>query len=100
MMIPADACDSIDDIREAIDEIDRSLVAALGRRAAYVTAAARFKTTREAVRAEDRVQVMLQARRAWAADAGLHPDFVEKLFRLVVEYFIGRELADWEKPTR
>lgn len=90
MRSPA-ACASLAEVREAIDALDRELLALLGRRAGYVHAAARFKTDAAAVRAPERVQAMLAQRRAWAAEEGLDPEVVAQLFTLLVEYFIRRE---------
>jgi isochorismate pyruvate lyase len=92
-MKPAAECTSLAEVRTAIDTLDRELLALLGRRAAYVHAAARFKTDAASVRAPDRVQAMLEQRRAWALEEGLDPDVVAELFSLLVAYFIRREQA-------
>ncbi len=86
-----EACESLAEVREAIDALDRELLALLGRRAGYVHAAARFKTDAASVRAPDRVRAMLEQRRAWAAEEGLDPEVVAQLFTLLVEYFTRRE---------
>lgn len=44
-------CANMDDIRAAIDQIDRSVITLLGQRAQYVHAASKFKTSVAAVRA-------------------------------------------------
>jgi isochorismate pyruvate lyase len=90
-MKPPEACETLEEVRAGIDGLDRELLALLGRRAAYVHAAARFKRDAEAVRAPDRVRAMLARRRAWAEEEGLDPEVVEQLFTLLVEYFIRRE---------
>lgn len=90
-MRPPEACESLAEVREAIDTLDRELLALLGRRAGYVHAAARFKTDAASVRAPDRQRAMLEQRRAWAAEEGLDPEVVAQLFTLLVEYFIRRE---------
>lgn len=92
-MKSAAECTSLAEVRTAIDTLDRELLALLGRRAAYVHAAARFKTDAASVRAPDRVQAMLEQRRAWALEEGLDPDVVAELFSLLVAYFIRREQA-------
>lgn len=86
-----EAFDSLAEVREAIDTLDRELLALLGRRAGYVHAAARFKTDAASVRAPERVRAMLERRRAWAAEEGLDPEVVAQLFTLLVEYFTRRE---------
>lgn len=90
-MKPAEECANLIEVREAIDTLDRELLALLGRRAGYVHAAARFKTDAASVRAPDRVRAMLEQRRTWAAEEGLDPEVVAQLFTLLVDYFIRRE---------
>ena len=43
---------------------------------------------------------MLRARRAWAAEADLDPDVIEKLYRDLVAYFIVRETEHWKSVVR
>jgi isochorismate pyruvate lyase len=65
-------------------------------RAHYVHAAARFKSSEAAVAAPERLEAMLKTRRTWAARENLSPDFVEKLYREIVAWFIGRETEEWK----
>jgi len=95
MKTPTD-CNSLGDVRSAIDHVDEQIVALLGLRADYVRAAARFKTSESAVAAPERQAAMLQARREWAQREGLDPDFIEKLYRDLVAHFIWRELEHWK----
>lgn len=90
-MKPPEECASLAEVRDAIDTLDRELLALLGRRAGYVHAAAGFKTDAASVRAPDRVRAMLGQRRAWAVEEGLDPEVVAQLFTLLVEYFTRRE---------
>jgi len=94
---PAAECQSLDEIRAEIDRIDQQIVGLLGRRAEYVHAAARFKTSEAAVAAPDRQKTMFETRRAWAQEAGLSPDFIERLYRDIVAYFIQREKEEWNR---
>ena len=87
-------CDTIEDVRAAIDAIDREIVDLLGRRFQYVKAITRFKKTEAEVRAEDRYRAVIQARRQWAAEAGLNPDVVEEMYRLLIAHFIDEEMKD------
>lgn len=92
-------CASLQDIRAEIDRIDHNVIAALGRRFAYVKAAAKFKTGEESVKAADRFAAMLQQRREWAEAEGLNPDVIQKLYRDLVTHFIEEELKQWRQET-
>ncbi len=88
-------CTGIEDIRQAIDTLDREIVGLIGCRARYVEAAARFKTGESSVRAPERQQAMLRERRVWAKEEGLDPDIVEKMYKDLVSYFVNREMDQW-----
>ncbi len=94
MKTPAD-CQNISEIRQAIDEIDKAVIDALGNRFDYVKAASKFKTNVDSVKAADRFATMLNQRRNWAEAAGLNPDVIETMYRDLVNYFIREELQHW-----
>jgi isochorismate pyruvate lyase len=98
MKMPAD-CSDIKEIRAAIDEIDQQVIMALGKRFAYVKAAAKFKTDEASVKADDRYNDMLQQRRIWAEAEGLAPDVIEKIYRDLVSYFISEEMKHWQSRS-
>lgn len=87
-----DECETIDDVRHAIDVIDENIVAALGRRFDYVKAIMRFKSTADDVRAPERYQAVMQQRRIWAEEAGLDADVIEQLYTDLIAYFIAHEM--------
>jgi isochorismate pyruvate lyase len=93
MKHPAD-CESLEDVRQAIDVLDREIVYLIGRRARYVELAADFKSDEESVRAPDRQRTMLQTRRRWAEENELDPDVIENLYRTLISYFIEREMQE------
>lgn len=94
MKTPND-CLNMQEIRTAIDQLDRQVIEILGKRFKYVKAAAKFKTDEASVKASDRLQVMLQQRRIWAEASGLSPDVIEQLYRDLVTHFIAEELNQW-----
>jgi isochorismate pyruvate lyase len=94
MPLPAD-CKSLDQVRAEIDRIDRAILGLLGERAGYVHAAARFKATEADIAAPLRQAAMLHARREWAQQEDLDPDFIEQLYRHLVAYFVERERTHW-----
>ena len=94
-----DECSNIEEIRDAIDAIDREVIRALSERFAYVKAAAKFKASAIGVKAPERFNAMLQQRRIWAEETGLNPDIIEKLYRDLVSYFIDEELKHWESKN-
>ena len=91
---PPEECTSIEEVRAAIDSLDREIVDLLGKRLQYVKAITRFKKTEADVRAEDRYRAVMQARREWAEEAGLDPNVIEEMYRLLIAHFIDEEMKD------
>ena len=71
--IEPENCTGMEDIRVEIDNMDRDIIAILGKRFEYVKSAAKFKTSETSVRAPERFKSMLEQRRAWASSEGLSP---------------------------
>ncbi len=90
-------CNSIEDIRNCIDEIDKNIITDLAARSTFVKRAANFKKTLTDVKADERVRTMISARRCWAAENGMNADFIESLFRSIVGHFIGNEVEEWNR---
>lgn len=89
------ACAGMEDIRREIDALDRAVIDLLGKRFQYVLAASRFKTSATAVRAPERFADMLEQRRMWAAEVGLSPDAIAKMYEDLVNHFIDEEMKRW-----
>ena len=80
-----EACENIQDIRDAIDMIDQEIIQLHASRDAYVREIVKFKSGEKGIVAQKRKEHVLQQRKAWAAEKGLDPELFEKLFGLVIE---------------
>lgn len=85
-------CSSIAEIREEIDKIDRSILELMAKRQEYVEEIVKYKTDSTSVIARERQLKVYSDRRKWAAELGLSPDFIELLFKHLVQHNIEREL--------
>jgi isochorismate pyruvate lyase len=91
------AASSLDEVRAAIDGIDRQLVALVAERERWVRRAAAFKTSRAEVEAPARVEQVIARVRRFADDAGASPEVVERLYRAMIAAFIELELEHAER---
>ena len=87
-------CDSLDQVREKIDGLDRQIVGLIAERGAYVSQAARFKKDSDAVRAPQRVEQVIAKVRALADALDANPDVTEAVYRAMIAAFIEQELAE------
>lgn len=83
---------SLAEARQAIDGIDAEIIRLLGNRAGYVRQVVKYKKTAADVRAPARYAEVMRRRRELAAAAGLNPDVIEAMYRLLVDSFIKEEM--------
>ena len=69
-----DECQTMTEVREGVDSIDRELVRLLVTRQGYMHAAARIKPNRDAVYDAPRIEEVVSKVLAEAKDKGLSPD--------------------------
>ncbi|MXO68316.1 chorismate mutase [Pelagerythrobacter marinus] len=92
-----EACRDMGDVRAGVDATDRELMALLDRRFGYMRAAARIKTSRDAVRDEGRKAAVIAAAREDAAARGLPADAIAAIWDRLVETSIAYELDEWDR---
>lgn len=82
---------TIQEARQAIDDLDAEIIRLLGNRAAFVRQVAGFKKDVSEVRAPARYAEVMRRRRELAEAAGLNPDVIEAMYKILVESFIQEE---------
>ncbi len=92
VIVAADVCTTMAEVRAGVDDVDRELVALLARRFAYMRAAARIKPDRNAVRDEPRKATVIFNAVAAGAAADIPDGLVASLWEILVEASIAYEL--------
>ena len=88
---------NIQEIRDSIDEIDFSILKLFGDRNRCVEEIVCFKTDKAEVIAKKRQKELLALRRKWAKDFSLNPDLFEKIFKMLINNNIQKELEILER---
>ena len=100
-MTPAADCTTIDDAREAIDALDRELIATMAVRAGYIRRAAEIKQeVGLPANIPARVEDVVEKVRAAATAAGLDADTYERIWRILIEHAIAMEEEALSRPPR
>jgi len=89
-------CQTMADVRAAIDALDADLVRLLARRFGYMRAAARIKPERGHVRDEARKAEVIANSTALARELGLPVAVIAELWERLVEGSIAYELEAWD----
>jgi len=89
---------TIQEIRDAIDEIDFRILELFGDRNHCVKGIVNFKTDKAGVVAKKRQKELLALRRKWAVDFNLDPDMIENIFKMIIKSNIKKQLIMLENP--
>ena len=85
-------CTDITEVRNEIDKIDSDIIRLLSERFGYVREVVKYKEkTNEGIEASGRRAAVIDSRREWAEGAGLDPDVIEKIYNILIDYFISEE---------
>ncbi len=88
-------CSSLEEVREEVDAVDSKIVDLIALRNEYIKQAARFKSSVEEVKADDRIETLIARLRAQALDLGLSANMVEDLFKLMIDEMVETEIAEF-----
>lgn len=90
-------CISLKDIRAQIDRLDLQIADLLTDRIQYILKAADFKPTMNHVRLQDRVEEIISTVTQIANKKNVDPDYIEMIYRILIDESIRREKAQWIK---
>jgi isochorismate pyruvate lyase len=93
----AEDCATMDEVRAAIDDLDRQIVALVARRFGYMDAAARIKPDRASVRDEVRKAEVIEKVKAEAQMRRLNVRLVQQLYEQLIETSISYEMDAFDK---
>jgi isochorismate pyruvate lyase len=91
---------SIEEVRQKIDEIDNSIIGLIGERFSIIQEIVKYKSSIDEVYATDRYNTVLRKRMEVAAGYGLDPDVIEKMYRIMMDYFIKEQLELLKKKQK
>lgn len=94
---PPERCETMAQVRDGVDRLDRALAALIAERSRYMEAAARIKPDRDAVRDEARIEDVISKVLAAAKTEGLPREIAEPVWRELVERSIQYEFDVYDR---
>jgi len=85
-------CQNIEEVRQKIDEIDHAIIGLIGKRFSLIQEIVKFKSSIDEVHAKTRYNKVISQRREIAVNHNLDPDVIERLYRIMMDYFIKEQL--------
>jgi len=88
-------CKSLEEVRTEIDKIDEQIIEFMAKRNAYIHQAVQFKQSVDEVKAQDRVDEVIQRVRKKALELGMSPNMVTDLFTRMIDEMVEFEIAEF-----
>lgn len=93
-------CDSLEEVREEIDLIDDKLVKLISQRSHIIRQAATFKNSVDEVKAEDRIDFIMQRVRHRAIELNVSPNMISELFTIMIDEMVETEIAEFRNRDK
>ena len=88
-------CNSLEQVRVKIDTLDDTLVELISQRSHLIRQAASFKETVDEVKADDRIDFIMQKVRHHAIESGVSPNMISELFTIMIDEMVETEIAEF-----
>ena len=87
-------CNTLEEVRSEIDLIDTQLVELISQRSHMIRQAAGFKESVAEVKAQERIDFILQRVRHNALELGVSPNMISELFEIMIDEMVETEIAE------
>ena len=88
-------CNTLKEVRDEIDNLDTQLVELISQRSHLIRQAAAFKNSVEEVKAEERIEFILQKVRHNAIEKEVSPNMISELFTIMIDEMVETEIAEF-----
>lgn len=88
-------CSSLEEVRTEIDSLDTKLVNLISDRSHLIHQAAAFKNSVDEVKANDRIDFIMQRVRHQAIELGINPNMISELFQTMIDEMVETEIAEF-----
>ncbi|MDF1882454.1 chorismate mutase [Sulfurimonas sp. SAG-AH-194-C21] len=92
-------CKTLEEVRTEIDVIDTKLVELISERSHLIRQAAGFKNSVEEVKAEDRIEFILQHVRQKAIALEINPNMISELFTIMIDEMVEMEISEFRNSN-
>lgn len=88
-------CNSLQEVRDEIDVLDAKLVELISQRSHLIRQAAAFKNSVDEVKADDRIEDIMQRVRQLAIEKGINPNMISELFTIMINEMVETEISEF-----
>ena len=88
-------CSSLEELRTEIDKVDDQIVDLIAERNRYIRQACKFKQSVDEIKADERIDAVINRVRHRALTAGLSPNMITDIYRMMIDEMVEAEIAEF-----
>ena len=88
-------CNSLEEVRVEIDKLDDNLVELISQRSHLIRQAASFKNSVDEVKADDRIEFIMQKVRHKAIELDVSANMISELFIIMINEMVETEISEF-----
>lgn len=88
-------CHSLQEVRDEIDLLDADIVNLISQRSHLIRQAASFKNSVDEVKAQDRIDTIMQNVRKKGIELNINPNMLSELFTIMIDEMVEMEIAEF-----
>ncbi len=89
-------CTSLEEARAQIDTLDDQIVELIAQRNLYIRQLAHFKNSVDEIKADDRIDDVINRVRAKAIELDLSPNLINDLYLRMIDAMVDSEVAEFK----
>lgn len=88
-------CNTLEEVRNEVDLVDDKLVDLISQRAHLIRQAASFKNSVDEVKAQKRIDDIMQRVRKKGIELNINPNMLSELFKIMINEMVETEIAEF-----
>ncbi len=88
-------CKTLEELRKEVDKVDEKIVELIAVRNDYIKQAANFKHTVDEIKADERIDDVLNHVRHKALTLGVSPNMVADIYKQMIDAMVETEIAEF-----
>ena len=88
-------CNTLQEVRDEIDLVDDKLVELISQRSHFIRQAAAFKNSVDEVKADERIEEIIQRVRKKGIESNINPNMLSELFTIMINEMVETEISEF-----
>ncbi len=88
-------CNSLEEVRVEVDALDNKIVELISQRSHLIRQAAGFKNSVDEVKADDRIDYIMQRLRHKAIELEISPNMITDLYIVMIDEMVETEISEF-----